>query len=265
MTEIGESISVNALVDEEWDCPCTHKEEKEVSNQLDNNGQTLGKNMANGEGTDVQNRKVDKDPKPSYHAEEPVDITKSGYKLKVKVAAHHLIPGGASLPNSDIMEFVSASRGTIKSDIGYDINGADNGIWLPGNYGVVDWGKLTMPYKGTPKAEDIQNEQLQAEYAYAAMDKSNTQFHDAHGDYNAFVIKALNKIHVRAGTAIAWCEECRKSDKISPPYKLIKRLNGLSSRLRNFLVYPPGKWRLPIFTSIWSLRLKANESLNGKA
>jgi hypothetical protein len=60
------------------------------------------------------------------------------------VAAHHLIPGNASLGESRLKKLMTKSSAAriagkarrIKNHIGYNVNGAHNGAWLPGNYAI---------------------------------------------------------------------------------------------------------------------------------
>ena len=58
------------------------------------------------------------------------------WKLRIQFAAHHLIPGDASLKKSDLFNGVKyglKKRGQAKGNIGYDVNNRANGVWLPGN------------------------------------------------------------------------------------------------------------------------------------
>jgi len=63
------------------------------------------------------------------------------------VAAHHLIPGNASLYDGGVglvnymkdggkIKSLAGKEYTIKGNIGYDVNGSHNAVWLPGNYAI---------------------------------------------------------------------------------------------------------------------------------
>ena len=78
--------------------------------------------------------------------------------------------------------------GKAKGNIGYNINDAANGVWSPGNYSVKPW--------GTKGANFTAESGTKPEYfAFEAIEKWRTQFHDAHGEYSDFVLKALDKLY----------------------------------------------------------------------
>ena len=169
------------------------------------------------------------------------------------VAAHHLIPGNASLYNEDndlqnylikgkIIESVDGKSWTIKYHIGYNVNGAHNGVWLPGNYAIrsrssptkVTWGKMG-------------HEDWQLNYVAACVKVAKGQFHDAHGDYNDSVRELLNKIAKKL--YYHHCSLCDDKDKVPPPYRIKQRLYNLSRYFKNNLTLEPSQWRRPWFTS----------------
>src|ERR1700737_297587 len=49
----------------------------------------------------------------------------------IKPTPHHLIPGNAAMAESNLEKGTCMSHGEIKEDIGYNIDGPQNGIWLP--------------------------------------------------------------------------------------------------------------------------------------
>ena len=175
-------------------------------------------------------------------------ISVSGESYPVSVAAHHLIPGNASLKNSQL--FLSDKYlwkdGKVNGNIGYNVNALTNGVWLPGNYAVRPWSPL-------PEA-------FQLTYAWTGIQAWNAQFHDAHEAYSNFVIKILDTIFDKLEMTedAAWCPEAKKKedakpDERSPLYPLVGRLNTVSSRMRRMLVAPSSAWKKNVWTSRFSL------------
>jgi hypothetical protein len=62
-------------------------------------------------------------------------VTLGGKSYGAAVAAHHLIPGNASLKDSELMDYLWTD-GEAEGNIGYNVNAKPNGVWSPGNYGV---------------------------------------------------------------------------------------------------------------------------------
>src|SRR2546426_2657026 len=171
--------------------------------------------------------------RPKWKISVPHDLSK---RCGVVPGAHHLIPGNASLKRATgLHKYMSASKGVIKSDIGYDVNAKPNGVWLPGSYGVranaqnfkTKWSK----YK------------RQNDYAISAMDTANAQFHDAHPKYSDNVLRTLRSIATKLGKKPKErCPVCGKTaDKERPPYGLVNRLNFVSDQHRKMLVQPRRK------------------------
>ena len=88
-----------------------------------------------------------------YKGGNPISVKfKSGNSTESKdyplsFSAHHLIPSKESLKNHDILRYMCKkgetkehnhdySDGAVWSDVGYDTNGSENGIYLPGSYAV---------------------------------------------------------------------------------------------------------------------------------
>jgi hypothetical protein len=173
-------------------------------------------------------------------------ITISTGQKPSSTAAHHLIPGNASLKPSKLMtENWLWKDGMAKGNIGYDVNSRPNGEWLPGNYAVRPWGPLNDGFKQT--------------YAFTAIQVWGRQFHDAHPDYSNEVKDALDKIalKLKLGQDV-WCEEGQKKKEESPEernplYTLVARLHTLSGRLKRFLVQPESNWNVRLYTSRFSL------------
>lgn len=196
------------------------------------------------------------------------DLAKRGPALCENVGvlgnAHHLIPGHASLPYGEVVRFIGEKKkdnyptkakqdSRIKKGgggIGYNVNAAENGVWLPSNNALRGrW--------------DKSRDQLeyQAEYAFLTINRTGRQFHDAHVPYNNFVIKLLNQLNVQMLNHLKVCElePCkshRDGEKLPfAPQQLKGALNGISDRLRMFLgIGAVTFWRVRhVITSRFSL------------
>jgi hypothetical protein len=174
------------------------------------------------------------------------EITVWGGSRGVSVAAHHLIPGNASMKPSQLFQSNEYlwKDGTANGNIGYDINSRPNGVWLPGNYAVRPW---------SPKEES-----LKKEYAFAAIRVWQRQFHDAHEQYSTKVLEALDKLYDKLELGeTAWCEEKAKKAKPKPEerqnlYAIVNRLHTISARLARMLKFPVSEWKSNIYTSRFS-------------
>ena len=240
--EIGEPVGVvvAALSPDEkcWACQSDPPEER--SNDLDEDPDSIGepenklKNDSSKLGLNLGHP-----PKWTISVPDVDNGTKIMRSCEVLPAAHHLIPGNASLKNvPKMLDLIDAGRGKIQADIGYDINAEQNGIWLPANYGVrkdSEFGKKWSAYA------------FQDDYARAAMKRAGAQFHDAHPDYSDNVIRTLRSIADKVALKKPQkCGVCDKeiSEEARPPYGLVGRLNAVSRMHRQFLAGPVRKWPL---------------------
>jgi len=172
--EIGELMSV--LIpgqDVEAACPFAHKQpEVPEQNELGGIGTTLGKNMAEGKGVLTTATPAggdytegEKDPDPRDRSDkitfvvikvggETVLLAGETLPYPVTCAAHHLIPAQESLKGHAILKFMckygdqqdfrssgDAAPGKVAGskvwgNVAYNVNGRQNGVWLPGNYAV---------------------------------------------------------------------------------------------------------------------------------
>lgn len=178
--------------------------------------------------------------------------TKSGTALDVSAAAHHLIPGNAALKKSvAIMEYIGVN-GEKAGNVGYNVNSAPNGVWLPGNYAMRPWGPGGVKFHTNTGIEP-------ETYAFRAIEAWEKQFHDAHEDYSSFVLGALDKIaeKLKHGEDVVCPEQKSKprNPEERPPLQVVvSRLNQLSGRMRRMLVFPTVNWRVNVWTSGFTLR-----------
>jgi hypothetical protein len=253
--QVGEAVDV-AVVTERHDESCyfcnAKDEPKEETNELDESypedddldglepGGIKFKNDAGKLGTALGGKPGTK------------DVRLNGKDYAVSVAAHHLIPGNASLKESELFksEQYLWTNGKAKGNIGYDINSAPNGEWLPGNYAMRPWGTGGKAFQATSGVEPKQ-------YAFAAIEAWRAQFHDAHEKYSTFVTSVLDKLCDKLDeNEDVWCPEAKKKDESpesrTPLYVIVNRLHTISGRMRRMLVFPTSGWKSNIFTSAFS-------------
>jgi hypothetical protein len=235
----------------------------------ENNGGTLGDNLgkvspdcdgAKGTVNDVKRppKRRKADPK---NEKLKAKVKTDGKTYPVKVAAHHLIPGNASLKNAKTLQkfmtkgkkvtSVLGNKFTIKEHIGYNINGAHNGVWLPGNYAIR---KGSSPKKKTSWSgltADPAWEDWCYEYMIACTGVAGGQFHDSHPKYSENVLKVLNTVADKLLDHIDNCTECagKSGKQVYPPYFLKNWLYAFSGSLRTKCKVKPPKILFPWCTS----------------
>lgn len=301
MTQVGEAVSPPSVDSDDTTCPFDHAHATppDVKNDLVGVGGTLARRMKSGAATHTYEyqpgvkKKLDekiKNPKddpdhPFARGKKPVTV--NGKQYAVSCAAHHCIPAQESLKESPLLEFMckkgaseelkgkSFAGGKVWSAVGYDTNGIQNGVFLPGNYAVSgawsapdsdDDDEHTEPSEGgggelTGKLYEISNSNLKWQYVRQAIAQCPGQFHDRHVDYSQFVQSILAKIHANYVNLHATmigddkCGDCKKKKQeieksgVPTPYKLVDRLNTVSSKLSKWLA--GSSWRQNIFTSKW--------------
>lgn len=250
--QIGEAIAVTISTPDQ-DEPCwACKQEPEVvkdnllveepsslgehENDLHNDSSKLGESLGF---------------RPEWHVTvpDPLNDGKTTVRALVTPAAHHLIPGNASLKQAvSLLPFIAKSKGKITSDIGYNVNSAKNGVWLPGSYGVK---------KDSTFQTRWSQYEFQGDYAFAAMNAAKAQFHDSHPEYSSKVLDVLDKLAAKMKLhAPDLCGICKEkvADKSRPPYGLVGRLDRVSGMHKKFLRGPDRKWPVTTgyFTSAWS-------------
>ena len=295
--EVGELVAV--AMEQKLHCPMEHGQPAQINSQPPKgvkNPTTLGNNLEDGKSTilfglDGQGRVVDKglqvlcDPEPSpgdaITARDPKPIKLGDQQLPLSMAAHHIIPGKESLPKSKIAKYIWKAEGTIFGDIGYHVDGAENGVWLPTHSalssGMGKAGTIKVPSGDDPaKLAHYSYRQLSTwgpsepassfvlGYTQLAMNLTGSQFHDRHVDYSTKIIEMLEGLHTWINAASGdKCEDCKKSKspdgKLPPPHMLVYRLNALAKQVRGWLMGPPSNWREPYFTSDYARQYKAVE------
>ncbi len=257
--DLGEKVSIGEIVDEKHDeetcvfCQATEPPKEIVNELTDAHDEDLEaetgdiaptykfKNDAGKLGTALGGKPEAK----------PVQLTSKLFDAAV--AAHHLIPGNAALKESELFlsEEYLWKDGKAKGNIGYNINAKNNGVWSPGNYAVRSIG-------GKGETWSKKSESFKKDFAFAAMEKWETQFHDAHPDYSDFVKDCLDKVFEKLeAQENIWCLEAKKKaqkkgknpEEEDPIYALAQRLDTISARMKRMLEFPTSNWKRNIYTS----------------
>ncbi|NTX17799.1 AHH domain-containing protein [Myxococcus sp. CA056] len=192
------------------------------------------------------------------------------FSYDLQYAPHHLIPGNESLKGSAVVPFMGddnsiknytsprmTSRIKPGHSIGYDVNAAENGVWLPSPYALSNkklWPTgpgLAALLKSPDKEIGKQTTLFKLDYVAAAIEASGgRQFHMRHKPYSDKVRQTLQSIgerlQVMADEACPLAKASKDQDKCAPPLGLTARLNLLSENLRGLLT--KSVWRPPLYT-----------------
>lgn len=203
--------------------------------------------------------------KPSYVLEKGLI---EDFPVNVAPAAHHLIPGNQAMDGHPIEKYTTtkASGSKLIEDIGYNINGKGNGVWLPtypdtykGKSVTVDgksskgyhisnhmWGSDNKPVKSgkvtaLPEEEKVPIVNLiQARWGQAHIgDHKATDYDKAARDRLALLTDLMLTFWKSA------CEKSSNSDgKLNPPYGLVERINLQSKFMCNAIMprTSPASW-----------------------
>ena len=156
MTQLGEMVAVGFVSTSDVECPFhdkKHAHDDAKNNYLAGNATTLGENLADGStgsstvqrdsaAPDHRFRRMQKfvDPDLEYDEEtREVQIVKGNEDCVYPVvySAHHLIPAKESLKRAaKLHKFIDKGKGKICCNLGYNIDGNENGVWLPGLHAV---------------------------------------------------------------------------------------------------------------------------------
>jgi hypothetical protein len=190
-------------------------------------------------------------------------------EYSLQYAPHHLIPGNESLKGNPLVAYLGddeviknfkeeVSSKIIKGkSVGYDVNRAANGVWLPSPYAVTmgsnlwgaEAGLLALEKAEGAGAVDLVHRFRAAYVAESISVSGGRQFHMRHVDYSKLVKKILEKIAEKLGVFAAGAcplsEEKVQGDKVEPPMGLPGRLDALSGELKTLLI--GGIWRPPAF------------------
>lgn len=180
------------------------------------------------------------------------------FPVKLAAAPHHIIPGDASMEPSRVEQWTCADKGgRIKEDIGYNIDCAQNGIFLPHlpeiyftrhapdtktpmakHYGQT-WTQLSGGAKGSIGELVMSETMLQMHYtdhsaAYAHVNPDMNYDDECKAECNLLADLMRN---------FAANAKCQDSDgKLRPPYPLVRMINGASDTVRGRITGFPYQW-----------------------
>jgi hypothetical protein len=291
VTQIGEAIKASGLNAKIGKCPFAKPPDPvdpepddedyawddrvSMKTAQENDGGKLGRNVKNGSpGAEGTWNALGGDP-DRYEALQ-VDTARAAERGEAKqqvmvrgkwhpftVAAHHLIPGNASLYESRLFKCYMRRGGKVdlrtpdagmmtfevSHNIGYCVNGSHNGVWLPGSYAIVAGGK----HPGGVGWEELNSPTGDVDWCYeymaAVAKKTGGQFHDTHDGYNKNALKVLEKATVRLNDHQVKCKDCRTNKKVAPPYPIKAKLYSLSQFFRKKTLCAPTNWKDPWMTS----------------
>jgi hypothetical protein len=157
LTEMNELTAVAIIKGLDEECPFDHDDTSEdKTNDLVGVGTTLGERMAQGKSTRLGESGQAQTPAPIddpkqlglYQNQKPIRLPEYTPELfPLTCAAHHIIPAQASLRDSNLIKWLvhgsissqtkdGSGTGKLAKNVGYDVNGAQNGVWLPGPYAL---------------------------------------------------------------------------------------------------------------------------------
>jgi hypothetical protein len=291
MTQLGEMVAVVLIQSALAKCPFEKKnlespakepehiakDDLEAAHKdQDNNGGKLGTNLTNASPGPADTitpifpsrvipaqERIDSKTRPGVEKVSVEGDDGTAKQWDYKVAAHHLIPGEASLHPSDVYTKYMVEGGEIetpvkkrkykiKANIGYNVNGNHNGVWLPGNYAIREGHSPKSGAEATWSkiVDDPKYKEWCFDYVMACVAKVGGQFHDSHTEYNKWVLNVLNEIATKIIAHQDVCEEaCKNETELYPPYILKQRLYLFSNYLKSKVKQVPGKWKAPWFTS----------------
>jgi hypothetical protein len=249
----------------------------------DNSGKKLGKALEEDEDPEPQDQTIE-----IMYAESQVTHYPSGGKKKIlqlyeevrtlveyplQYAPHHAIPGNESLKGSSVVQFLGdddvianfqddegSPSSVIKQgqSVGYDVNAADNGIWLPSPYALSnsnEWpaaeGLKALRKRRGGDASAAEQESFKYAYACEAIETGEAQFHMRHAEYSTKVREILDSMGAKIKALASVCPIVKDSGakkKFDAPPALGNRLNALSDKLKGLLRGTPATWRNPLFT-----------------
>ena len=179
MTEAIEGVAFGVVDAAKVKCPFHEKEHNctpDAKNRyLEGDAEALGVNLHEGKEANStvqrpkgspdhryrrQKQELDPDKRPEEKREVRLIRNDEDTEYPVAFAAHHLIPGKASMGNAKALHrFVE--EGEICCNLGYSVDGNENGVWLPGLHAVNAKGlnvwRGPEASKALPDKEDIRN------------------------------------------------------------------------------------------------------------
>jgi hypothetical protein len=185
----------------------------------------------------------------------------------IPATPHHIIPGNGAMAKSKVETWTRKSKGKIKEDIGYNVDGAQNGIFLPripeiyftntmevedeDDPGTMIKVKMT-DYYGTKKWGALADDK-KTKIAYRIMVETELQFHQtSHGagylsapnkSYDKEAIEACNTLADYMAAKAEPCPQKKGDGKFNPPYSLVGMINKESAQIKRRITGHPRGWK----------------------
>ncbi len=179
------------------------------------------------------------------------------FTVKMAAAPHHIIPGKAAMAPSTLEKWTCESKGKIKQDIGYNIDCAQNGVFLPhlpeiywtkykkgtkkrqSDYYGQTWSGLSESSKQSIGFEVMRETWLQMHYT----DHDDPYVHvDDEANYDDECKEACNELS-DAMSLKEMQSTCKDSDgKLMPPYGLVHQINSASKEVLTRISNHPRNW-----------------------
>jgi hypothetical protein len=248
-------------------CPVDKKPNDKIVAKIgeDNAPSTLGKNLI-----------AAGIPKKDYLEDED-DVLAYG---EFSAEAHHLICGNEVLKEEGEVEkyLIKEARQTSKGaagllkprDVPYDVNAAENGIWLPSTRDEFRITKRGQPPESGTLWSGLEESEKEND-AFAVMEGVKRQFHKGshgnagqpHNNYVKEAIARLKQVRVWVSKYSEICPMEEDAPKKEPPYYppdgIVDMLNLLSANLRKELIGPPETWNFFISDLAWKCHLHNKE------
>lgn len=202
--------------------------------------------------------------------------------VEIPAAPHHVIPGKAAMAASALEKWTCASKGKILEDIGYNIDGAPNGIFLPHlphihftrHFEYIDSHGQTRSETKVATSGKRAGQTVKKTFAdvfgswrslsslrrnaigFLVMGETWLQMHYTdHDDPYAHVDNETNyddevkgRCNLLANLVptyfAARCPHAKTDDgKYFPPYGLVSRINGISQYFKTRITGKPSYWQ----------------------
>lgn len=167
------------------------------------------------------------------------------FPVKLKATPHHLLPGKAAMKPSRVEKFTREAKGKILEDVGYNIDGPKNGVFLP-HLPEIYW---TRHKDGKPMSKFYWQTWSGLSYGskrsigFVVMTETGRQMHYTDHDdpyihvdndtcYDDEAKKECNQVadFFQQRAIIAGCKDAKK--KLRPPYVAVTLLNQKSEKLK---------------------------------
>ncbi|NOJ79984.1 AHH domain-containing protein [Myxococcus xanthus] len=188
--------------------------------------------------------------------------------VRMGAAPHHIIPGKASMSESTLDQWTCAKEGMIKEDIGYSIDCANNGIFLP-HLPEIYWTREISYEVEKDGVRETQKRPMAQYYGqtweglsptskqsitYLIMAETWLQVHftdhsATYGggstlSYDTETKEACDQLSDLMANFDIVCERSKDGDgKRYPPYALVHRINAASQRFRQRITGHPERWK----------------------